>query len=350
MKDGCPTLKRTTWSLLDQGILFRRLGRLLEEGYSLNGSLQILKFQIKEKQRADLEKLMDYLKDGETFHGALQRLSFHPSAAGFAYYGEGTGRLAETLQACGNFLLKRAADRKRVRKILSYPVFLLMVSSFLFTIIQLQILPRFLQLFRSFQKEPSGILKFWIFLYDGRGIFMALLFFLILGFVRLTELLSKRWNDYRFRIRVCRLPVISDFFRLLQTHSLAYPLGALLGVGLTLSEAIAFIKNDPEKAYLKETALRLERQLKEGKTLVEAISAIPLWMEEFPHVVEHGQLEGDLAKELEVYGRYCLEAFEDRMDRFIRVVQPAIFGLIALWILLMYFSILLPSYQLIETL
>jgi Bacterial type II secretion system protein F domain. len=179
---------------------------------------------------------------------------------------------------------------------------------------------------------------------------MALLFFLILGFVRLTELLSKRWNDYRFRIRVCRLPVISDFFRLLQTHSLAYPLGALLGVGLTLSEAIAFIKNDPEKAYLKETALRLERQLKEGKTLVEAISAIPLWMEEFPHVVEHGQLEGDLAKELEVYGRYCLEAFEDRMDRFIRVVQPAIFGLIALWILLMYFSILLPSYQLIETL
>ena len=50
------------WSLSDQVILLKRLGELLEKGYSLLQALEFLRFQLPLEKKVQLQRMIDGLK------------------------------------------------------------------------------------------------------------------------------------------------------------------------------------------------------------------------------------------------------------------------------------------------
>ncbi len=50
------------WSLSDQVILLKRLGELLEKGYSLLQALEFLRFQLPLEKKVQLRRMIDGLK------------------------------------------------------------------------------------------------------------------------------------------------------------------------------------------------------------------------------------------------------------------------------------------------
>ena len=50
---------KKTWSLSDQVVLLKRLGELLEKGYSLLQALEFLQFQLTVEKKVQLQRMIE---------------------------------------------------------------------------------------------------------------------------------------------------------------------------------------------------------------------------------------------------------------------------------------------------
>lgn len=348
MKDGCMRLKQQQWKLNEQILFLKRLGMLLEEGYSISDAIRFIKIQLSKNKHAPLSKSIEQLKNGEKFYTVLNQLLFHSTAVSFIYYGERNGQLSRSLQTASIILLEREKRKEKIKKLLMYPIFLLVVTGMMFFVISWQLLPQFAQLYDSFQAEPNNLIKLFYWIYEHpKLITITTLSILTVAFYSFFTFKKKR-TSYEIQFTLGKIPVIGDLVRLWNTYYIAYHTSQLLSGGLSLSQSLSFIKDDPEKPYLAEAIEKINKRLLEGESLASAVGEIPIWKKELVAVIEHGQLSGKLEIELNAYSQYCLELFFDYLEKVIKFIQPLIFSFIALWIIIMYFSIMLPSFQLIN--
>lgn len=62
---------KKTWSLSNQVVLLKRLGELLEKGYSLLQALEFLQFQLPVEKKVQLQSMVEGLKDGKSLHDSF---------------------------------------------------------------------------------------------------------------------------------------------------------------------------------------------------------------------------------------------------------------------------------------
>ena len=89
-------------------------------------------------------------------------------------------------------------------------------------------------------------------------------------------------------------------------------------------------------------------ELKEGKKFHECISSISIFQQELSFVIHHGQSNGRLAEELMLYSDMCFQELEEKSDQLVKYLQPAIFSFVGLFIMAIYFSIMMPLFQMMQ--
>lgn len=343
-------LRPIKWHIKEQSTFLRRIGTLLDEGYTLREAIRFQYIQSESKRQREIRNIEERLKDGSRFYEVLKNARFHPLSVSFCFYGEQNGQLAESLRTAGEMLQRRYEDQNRLKKLAAYPAFLLLLTGLLFFLFQWLLLPQFFYLYESFQVEPNATLRFLLWLHAHPNELLIGGVFIIATFLFVLNRVKRAKTSYEFQCMISRLPMIGTWVRLLNTYYISYQFSRLLKNGLSLSETLQFIKRDPERMYLRETAVRIEGQLLAGKTFDAAIMDIPFWQRELGFVIQHGQVSGKLESELDAFSRYCLENLSERMEKLLKIVQPVLFATIGSWILFMYFSIMLPSFQLMNEL
>ena len=178
------------------------------------------------------------------------------------------------------------------------------------------------------------------------------LIMLILSFSLISLLIYSYFKNKKsaeeVQIFLASIPLAGPLFRLWNTYYIAYHLSTLLKNGISLYQSLKLIMDDPKKKYLKTIIEKMNLQLMAGDNLAQSIRSVPIWQNEFSHIIHHGSLSGRLDIELETYSQACIDSFFDKIEKTIKIVQPIMFSFIALWILIMYFSIMLPSFQMIN--
>ncbi len=85
---------KKTWSLSDQVVLLKRLGELLEKGYSLLQALEFLQFQLPVEKKVQLQRMIEGLKDGKSLHDSFHQLKFHQDMLSYLFYAEQHGDIS----------------------------------------------------------------------------------------------------------------------------------------------------------------------------------------------------------------------------------------------------------------
>lgn len=67
-------------------------------------------------------------------------------------------------------------------------------------------------------------------------------------------------------------------------------------------------------------------------------------------VVGHGQANGRLARELYTYSQFVLERLEDKTMKWLLMIQPAAYITVGITVLIMYLSMIMPMYHMMEAL
>ncbi len=340
---------RKRLSIQDKAVILTRLGNLYNNGYPLARALEFLALTEGGLQKRLLENVVRDLKAGERLPDSFHHIGLPPDICGALYFSEKHGDLGSVLTAAGLSLTQRNAHIKKLIKIFRYPLFLLVVMLLMFIVFYVFLFPSFLHFFTSANMEPP------VFTQNAMTAIRLVPFFLAAGLVAGTLLLlrlnlfRKKANPASVAAKTARIPVIGRFVSSSLTYYFALHFGSLLNSGLSYLEVLTVFADQHYFAFFRQEALHMQSELKQGKEFHEVIRQRAGYEKALPALIVHGQANGTLGDDLIYYSEQLLSDLEDRLEKLFSLIQPLLFGLIALFIILLFTSVMLPMLQFIKT-
>lgn len=333
--------------LRERGRFLARLAVLLNEGYLLPTALNLL-LPIHSKHLDVAEAgLTAILKSGGNAAELLKFLGFRDGVLFPVEIAEHHGRLSESLESIAKSYGRTEQVRMKLKNILVYPVSLLVFTSLLFLFFRMNYVPNLTELMASLQtgEEGKGVPAYLLKLPD---LFIAVLAICLAGSAAFSKLLQMqpvaRQMDWLLRI-----PVIRSYIRLYWSHLLARELGTLVHSGVSLQESLRVLREQNHHKVIRYIAVAAESEIILGQTMSTAVERMGILSGDMPAFLRHGELTGYLGKELILYSEVQMERIEQLTQKWLKIIQPTFFVIIAACIVAAYLAILLPMYNLVHT-
>ena len=81
---------------------------------------------------------------------------------------------------------------------------------------------------------------------------------------------------------------------------------------------------------------------------LQSVLLLDYFTEDFHHFVVHGENSGYLGRELTLYSEFLSNRIEIKLSRYLSIIQPTLFFILAVFIIGAYLAILLPIYEMIN--
>ncbi|PIC65382.1 hypothetical protein CSV79_01815 [Sporosarcina sp. P13] len=326
-----------------------RLSVLLGEGYTFHeGLILILPYHTKDYEER-LEQVEAELKSGYGVSHILKSLGFSKSIMLPIAIAEVDGNLLRALNEVANRVNRRADKQKQIQKLLAYPAVLFSFLLLLLVAFRQFFLPNFEALSIMRTDEQTGIVQLLPYVVSAiPDLLLAMVILTVLSYV-VIRFWIKRLTSAQIIRKILTVPVAGPFFNEMKTRDFANELGSLLQSGLSLQSALGVLKEQTEDLILAEITRQLSSYVIYGESLHEAIRLTDGLSDRLADFAKHGADTGYLSKELMIYSEHTGEQLEEKMNQWITILQPALFGILAICILLSYLSILLPVYKMIDS-
>lgn len=330
-------------------MFIKRIGELLNEGYTFSEAVHlVLPFHTDEYQ-AISEKIRQLIKKGRGVYDIFKLLGFSNQLLLSLYVAEKSGSLANCLTYNASYMKKMTEAKKKAQQLLTYPIILFLILSGMMFGFRRFFLPNLMDM----QTNPTDNISLSAKLLPHVAVRLPDLF--IGGFVLIicsALLIVTIYHSISAKKKVLfmqRIPLISRLFFLWKTQQLTLELGSLLNSGLTIQEALAILKKQETDLLLQEIARQLQFYVQRGESLHAAVRLQSFLPKEFSIYIEHGEMSGHLGKELIIYSDNLLTTIQMKMSRLFQLIQPMMFLLIACCIIAAYLALLLPMYQMIDS-
>lgn len=341
--------QKSRWSGKDQARFLQELGDLLENGFTLYEGIEFSLIHGKKKYRDGIREALDLLKDGHTFRDFLEWLNFEEELVGLVSYGEKHGQLSKSLQDGGKIWLKKSEDRAKLKNLLYYPIFLLVFTFALLQAFTNYLLPKFSEMYQGVGQESNIFLKLSVLLATFINNLPLIIILLLTIFMLIYHYFLKKLSKINQELLMIKIPLLRTFRRLSTTYYFSMQLGSLLKGGVSIIDALTIMSQQDPKKLVREIAHQMIERLQEGDTLDSICGDIKIYMRDFERVVSHGQKNSLLGEELLYYSRMLLNEMEMQTEKYIKVVQPLMFGIVAILVILLYLAILMPMISLMNT-
>ncbi|WP_280141353.1 MULTISPECIES: competence type IV pilus assembly protein ComGB [unclassified Bacillus (in: firmicutes)] len=341
--------KQEKWRLHEQALLLRRLGELLEKGYSLLHALEFLHFHLTPSKQIQLQDAAEEFKKGSSLHDVFYKLAFHPDILSYLFYAEQHGDIAFALQKGSSLLGRKDKHQKNMMKVLRYPFVLSLFLLGILLVFNLVLLPQFSTLYRSLHGSSTSFTDNILTVIQALPYVMGGVVFAIGTLALIYMLYVKRLHPVT-RMDICmRVPLIKMFFKLTNSHYFAIQLSGLLQGGLSILEALTLMKEQKHHLFFQCEALKIQELLTIGEHLDSIMMNRSYYEQELAYIIKHGQANGNLATELADYSEMTIEKIEEKINRVLFVIQPLLFACIGMVVVLMYLAMIMPMFQMMNS-
>ncbi|MHC2450551.1 competence protein ComGB [Bacillus altitudinis] len=342
--------KRTSkpWSKKEQAEFLSKLAQLIQAGYTLVDALTMVNIQLSKKQQQRLTPGIQWLLEGEPFYVVLERLHFQREAVAILCFSEKHGSLARALEQSARFLEKKIMQVDTFKRMLRYPIFLMFTVFVVLIIVQQMIVPQFSLLYSSMNTSMTWLIQGMFGLFQFLHALLLMIGCICICLFGYYELFFKKKSTLEKLKVISRLPVVFKGVQLMHTYLFSLQLSGLLQAGLSIYESLQAFKQQTYLPFLQEMSEQMIGELRKGENMEHQISRSPFFERHFAAVIKHGEASGMLAREMYTYSQFLLENAELKIEKWVSWLQPVIYGLTAFLILIVYLSILLPMYQLME--
>ena len=333
--------------LRDRGRFLERLAVLLKEGYLLPTALTLL-LPIHSKHLDVAEAgLTAILKSGGNAAELLKFLGFKEGVLFPVEIAEHHGRLSQSLESIAKSYGRTEQVRVKLKNILVYPVSLLGFTSLLFLFFRMNYVPNLTELMASLQSGEGGT-GVPTYLLKVPDLFIVAMAVCLVGAAAFSKLLQMQPVPRQINW-LLRKPVVRSYIRLYWSHLLARELGTLVHSGVSLQESLRVLHHQNHHKVIRYIALAAESEIILGQSMSAAVERIGFLSEDMPAFLRHGELTGYLGKELILYSEVQMEQIEQLTQKWLKIIQPSFFVIIAACIVAAYLAILLPMYNLVHT-
>ncbi|MEI3606811.1 competence type IV pilus assembly protein ComGB [Pseudogracilibacillus sp. SE30717A] len=324
----------------------QRLHRLLKSGYSLLAALEVMQWDQELKQSA--EKVENALKKGNPIDEAFDEASFHRTIVAYLYFVRINGNLLASLEKCLIMFDNRITYRKKFVQVIRYPIVLSFTFIILLVFLKYSVLPSFLELFTTNTESSNAVLYsiITIDLVSTLFIILSLIFFVGLGvWTSVKEKISVQTQISIFK----RIPILKSFTKMQTSYYFSTHLSMFLKAGLTLKDTLTNMSDQDKLPIVSYYSSLMIDQFSNGLYIDHLLKELPFIDKTLANLFQKNMNASTLANDLAIYADFLAEDMEQKVMRFITLIQPLFFVLLACFIILVYMTLMLPMFQLIQT-
>lgn len=330
----------------EQLTFLKRLHRLLKRGYPLNEALQVISWDKRMKQPSTI--IYDSLFSGKYLDEALSKAKFHKLIVMYVYFVRINGDLLSSLSKSIYMFEQRIISIQKFKRVSRYPLFLMVIFIFLLMLIKQFILPSYIEMFQMHANSVKTV-EWTLFLFNF--FFSALLFITITVIV-----LFIFWNYNKRNLPVEKqlqiyyyIPIYREYVRMQTSFYFATHVSLLLKTGMSIKNIIEHMEKQRELPIIRHYASIMMGHLSKGYYLDELLQTLPFIDPRLANIFQKHHNKEELEKDLATYADFIAENLEQKTKKIIMYIQPTTFAFLGIFIIIIYFSLLWPMFQLIES-
>ncbi|RUO26610.1 hypothetical protein CWE09_07870 [Aliidiomarina minuta] len=324
---------------------------LLKAGIPQLDALHILQRQAAHAQQHQyLSQLISSLQAGHDLATSLQNCSaeFSQQYCRLVAVGEQSGQLPQVLQRLEAQFIATEAQRKKLRKAISYPLLVLAVSLLVFIAMLYLVVPQFASLYQQLQVAVPNSTQRLLDIASWLRQPHSALFFIPLLFGWPVWLILRRLSQQHTRVirLLYQIPLLGKHLRqsrLLQdisTLCLAYR------SSIPLTEACMLTAQSSNDACFAQLWRACARLLGQGSSLHEALQQDQLVDAAYIQNLALGEQSGRLQQQLDFVIQHLQQQLDDAHARLMAMLEPAFLLFTGAMTAALLMALYLPLFQL----
>ncbi|ADH99796.1 Type II secretion system F domain protein [[Bacillus] selenitireducens MLS10] len=334
-----------TMSKSAQEECLRQWSELLKEGYSIREMLALYGQFASEKEQQWVSGIESGLQEGAWIAYFLEDAGFSKEITGIVLFAEKFGDLIEGLSRSADILGNELKVKEDIRKVFHYPAMLALGFIVIVSVLIQGIFPRFDEFFHSMGAElPAvSVMTFHFF----RFLPLVVGAMLVMAVVTLI-IMKKRLTPIQQLHTLVRLPLIRQYVQSFVTYHFISQLKPLLSNGFSLQEALIVIGREDRTEHSQIESERIRILLTEGESFSDALFCSDLYLPQFVHIIKMGEAKGKIAEEMDRFSQVVFRRLQKRFSSFLTWFQPLFFLMIGSMMVLLFASLLLPVFSILD--
>ena len=298
--------------------------------------------------RGVIERLVEVLREGQTFSSALQEFpqTFSPLYVATVRSSEKTSDLAPALGRYVAYAAQLEAIKKRVVNASIYPTLLIAVGGIVSLFLLLYVVPRF---GRIYEERGSALPLFSRLLLTWGGAVdkHAPVVLSVLGGLIFLGAYALRLASVRTAIgdALWRLPALGERLKMYQLARFYRTIGMLLRGGTPLVAALD-MGGELLHPLLRERLVRASQAIREGRGVSQSMEANGLTTPVALRMLNVGEKSGNMGEMLEQIAAFHDEEMSRWVDWFTRLFEPILMAIIGLVIGAIVILMYMPIFEL----
>ena len=340
-----------SYKLSELLIITKQLATMLKAGLSIVDSLQLL---IDEQPKAQWQYLLTDISlqiiKGESLSIALKkhRLVFSALYCEIIAIGELTGRLEQSFEQLTCHLEKSLSIQDQIKKALRYPLFLLFVSVIVIIVMIFIVLPKFSDIYQSFDAELPYFTQLVIDIaYSAKqeGLFILLaitlcyLFFHYVVKVRYQLIIDKH---------KLKLPLIGQVIQSQCLMHIFHTLAITQQAGIPLLTGLAASTKAISNYYYRDIIKQIMMGIKQGNSFSQMLASYSTLPKLCVQLVHAGEESGSLDIMLNNITLYYQQQHQTLTDNLVKAFEPSLMLILAAIIGSLIISMYLPIFQMAD--
>ena len=262
---------------------------------------------------------------------------------------EETGRLALVLERLADWLDAQNRIRMEVKKAITYPVFVLVLTGLLTLVMFKTFVPQILDVVTGLGAEmpvPTLILLAIV-----RTIESPIFWFLALNLTGLVVWYLRTPSGWDKLLLVCyALPVAGPVLQASDSAKFSLTLSLLLSTGVDILRAAHLASEASGNPFFIRDARRIKHELRSGQTLGMALQGYEFYHEFLVDMIILGEETGRMALLLEKCSQLLEEDTRHRLEIMINLLEPMILGGVSMIVGGIMIAVMMPMGNLLSAL
>ncbi|MGE3919362.1 MAG: type II secretion system F family protein [Gammaproteobacteria bacterium] len=335
--------KNKKLTLKQYAFFTNQLIMFLKSGLQVESSIQYI---IKNSRDNNLHQMLNFTKNalnnGMSFAESLSESNFFDHFyCNLISIGEQTGHLEKILTAILNVLDKQIQFSNKIKKMIAYPLFLIISSMLMVFSILYYIFPSFINLFNELSTPLPFSTKVLISCINFiRDYFFILITLPVTGII-MTKKIKNPLIVRIYEIIQSKLPLIGRLIKLKFMSDFSQTLSICLASGLTVKNSFPLIQTRITHHVFKNGLEKVEFYLNQGHSLSQSIENTNLFTPFLIQLIQLGESTSQLEWSLNKCHEHYEQIIENLLDHFTNLIEP----LLMLILGIMIAAIIIAMYQ-----
>jgi type IV pilus assembly protein PilC len=331
-----------------------QLATLSEAGIPIVKALTILEGQLRPGRfKGILAEVTEDVASGTPLSESLAKhpMCFDPLYSSMVRAGEAGGVLDQILTRLASFREKADEIRGKVIGAMIYPLILSLVAGGVITAVVLFVIPRFEELFRSFNVELPQITQVLL----DASTFAANYWYVVVGLpilLLVTHFYLLKQNDaYRYKAHglLLKTPGVGGLVSRSMIADFSRTFGTLIQAGVPHLDALAIVRDATANEVLIRGVENIRRTVREGEGIARPMGESGIFDDLVTNMVEVGEetgnLDGMLLKVADAYERQV----DRQIDALFKVLEPLLLIVMAVFVGFIVVALFMPLMEIMNS-